>query len=65
MKIVLIIMQNTQRTMLVLLPIISCYIISFKSNKDDVQNTSRMRDGLGKYGACQQSQIPTLRNFAI
>ena len=51
-------MQNTQRTMLVLLPIISCYIISFKSNKDDVQNTSRMRDGLGKYGACQQSQIP-------
>ena len=61
MKIVLIIRQDTQNPMLVLLLIISCYIITFRSNKDDVQNTSRMQDDMSKYTpACRQLQIPTI-----
>jgi hypothetical protein len=48
-KIVPIIRQDTQIPMLVLLLIISCYIIAFRFNKDDVQNIRRMRGGICNY----------------
>ena len=71
MKIVPIIRQDTQTPMLVLLLTISCYIIAFRSNKDDVQNISRMRDGMCKYSAYdafvsdRKFQQCRLQHFAI
>jgi uncharacterized membrane protein (DUF106 family) len=63
MKIVLINRQDTQNPMLVLLLIISCYIITFTSNKDDVQNTSRIQDDMSEYSA-YMSAVANSNNIA-